>query len=68
MEAARRDSLIDEEALQLRVIEMAAGASSSRVAEANRSTTDGAVIVEDTIDDVPTLEGAGSRKTDPPSC
>ena len=68
MEAARRASLIDKEACQLRGIEVAAGASSSRVAEAERSTTDGTVIAEDTIDCVPTLEGAGSGKPDPPAC
>ena len=69
MEAARRASLIDKEACQLRGIEVVAGASSSRVAKAERSTTDdGTVIAEDTIDGVPTLEGAGSGKPDPPTC
>ena len=47
MEIARRASLIDEEASQLRAIEFVVGAFSSRVAEDERSTTDG----------VPTTEG-----------
>ena len=62
LEAARRASLIDEVACQLRAIEFDAGASSSRVAEGVRSTTDGDVIVEDTIDGVPTSKGAGPEK------
>ena len=53
MEAARRASLIDEEACQLRVLEVDVGASSSRVFEAERSITDGVVITEDTTDGVP---------------
>ena len=54
MEIARRASLIDEEASQLRAIEFVVGAFSSRVAEAERRTTDGVVIAEDTTDGVPT--------------
>ena len=47
---------------------MAVGASSSRNFEAERRTTNGVVIAEDTTDGVPTTEGAGSSKWDPPSC
>ena len=68
MEAARRASLIDEEARQLRVLEVAVGAFTSRIVEARRSTTDGAVIVEDTTDGVPTTKGAGFEKSDPSVC
>ena len=68
MEIARRASLIDEEASQLRAIEFVVGAFSSRVAEAERRTTDGVVIAEDTTDGVPTSEGAGYGKPNPPSC
>ena len=52
-EGARGASPIDDD-LQLKAIELAAGASSSRVVEAEMSTTDGAVIDEDTTDGVPT--------------
>ena len=58
---------------------MAAGASSSRVVEAEKSTTDGAVTVEigttegaidaeDTSEGVQTIEGMVSRTPDPPAC
>ena len=38
----RRASIVDEEARQLRAIELAAGAFSSGVVEMEKSTTDGA--------------------------
>ena len=47
---------------------MAVGESRSTVVEAERSTTDGVVIVEDTNDGVPTTEGAGFEKPDPLAC
>lgn len=47
---------------------MATGAFRSRIVEAERSTTDGVVIAEDTIDSVPTTEGVGSEKPDPLAC
>ena len=47
---------------------MVSRAFSSRVAKAERSTTDGAVIAEDTSDCVPTSEGAGWGKPNPPAC
>ena len=68
LEALGRALLINEEARQLRVFEVAAGASSSRVAEAERSTTDGADIAEDTTDGVPTLAGVSFEKPDPLAC
>ena len=48
MEAARRASLAEEEAHQIRASQLAAWASSSRTAEIEGGTTDGAVVVEDT--------------------
>ena len=48
MEAARRASLAEEEAHQMRASELAAGASSSRTMEIEGGTTDGAVVAEDT--------------------
>ena len=68
LKAGRRASLIAEESRQLRVLKVAAGASISRIVEAERSTTDGVVIVEDTNDGVPTTEGAGFEKPDPLAC
>lgn len=52
----------------MRILEVAAGASSSRVFEDDRSTTDGVVIAEDTTDAVPTIEGAGLGKPNPSTC
>ena len=57
MESVRRASIVDEEARQLRSIELAACESSSRIVEA-KSTTYGVVIVErGTIDSEETVEG-----------
>ena len=52
----------------MRAIELAAWASSSRVFEAERSTTDGGGVVEDTTEGVPTKEGAGFEQPDFPPC
>ena len=49
LEAARSASLIDE-AWQMRVHEVADGASSSMIADVERSTTEGVIIVANTID------------------
>ncbi|TMW98015.1 hypothetical protein EJD97_004635 [Solanum chilense] len=79
LEAARRASITDEEARQLRAIELAAGPSSSRVVKAEKSTTDGVVIVErgtkdsvvdaeDTTEGVQTIKRVGSRTPKPPAC
>ena len=48
MEAARRALLADEEKRQLRVVELAVGASSSRNVEIKGGTTDSDVYAEDT--------------------
>ena len=45
LEIARRASIADKEARQLKVIALAAGVSSSRVVEVEKNTIDGAVIV-----------------------
>ena len=52
MEAARRASLAEEEAHQMRASKLAAGASSSRTVEIAGGTTDSAVVVEDAIEGV----------------
>ena len=52
MEAARRASLAEEEAHQIRVSQLAAGASSSRTVETAGGTTDGAVVAEDITEGV----------------
>ena len=52
MEGARRASLAEEEAHQMRASELAAGASTSRTLEIAGGTTDSAVVVEDAIEGV----------------
>ena len=52
MEAARRASLVEEEAHQMRASELAAGAYNSRTMEIAGGTTDGAVVGEDTTEGV----------------
>ena len=65
MEAARRSSLVDEEARQMRVVESASGASSSiDVAIAS----DSVVANKDTTEGVHTTEVVGSGEPDPPAC
>ena len=68
MEAVRRASLNDEESLLLRATKFAVGASSSIVYEAERSTSAGAVVAEDTTYGVLTTEGVGSGQPNPPAC
>ena len=68
MEAARRASLVEEEAHQMRASELAAGASRSRTVEIAGGTTDGAVVAEDTTEGVQIAEDVGSEELDPPSC
>ena len=68
MEAAKRASLGDEEARQMRAGELAAGASSSRNVEIAGSTADSVVDAEDTIEGVQTKEVVGSGEPDPPLC
>ena len=48
MEAARRASLAEEEARQMRTEELVVGASSSRTLEISGGTTDSVVANEDT--------------------
>ena len=68
MEAARRASLADEEAHQMRVEELAAEASSSRTVEIAGGTADSVVEAEDTSEGVQIKEIVGSRELDPPAC
>ena len=65
MEAARRASLADEEARQMRAVELAAGASSSRNVEIAGGTSDSALDAEDTTEGVQTIEVLGSGDADP---
>ena len=68
MEAARRASLAEEEAHQIRASQLAVGASSSRTVETVGGTTDGAGVAEDTTEGVQIAEDVGSGELDPPSC
>ena len=68
MEAARRASLVEEEACQMRVGELAVGASSSRTVEIYGGTTNSAVVTEDTTEGVQITELVGSCEPHPPSC
>ena len=52
MEAARRASLAEEEADQMRASELAARASISRIVDIAGGTTDGAVVADDTTEGV----------------
>ena len=68
MEAARRASLAEEEAHQMRASELAARASSSRTVEIAGRTTYSAVVAEDTTEGVQIVEDVGSGEPDPPAC
>ena len=68
MEAARRASLAVEEARQMRAVELAAGASSSRNAEIAGGTADSVVDGEDTTEGVQITEVVGSGEPDPLAC
>ena len=68
MEAARRASLAEEEAHQMRASELAAGASSFRSMEIAGGTTDSAVVAEDTTGGIQIAEDLGSREPNPPVC
>ena len=68
MDAARRASLTEAEAHQIRASQIAAGASSSGTVETAGGTTDGAVVAEDTTEGVQIAEDMGSGEPDPPSC
>ena len=56
MEAARRVSLAEAEAHQIRASQIAAGASSSCTVETAGGTTDGAVVAEDITEGVQIAE------------
>ena len=64
----RKASLADEEARQMRALELAAGASSSRNVEIVGDTADSVVDVEDTSEGVHTTEVVGSGEADRPAC
>ena len=68
MEAARRASLIDEEAHQMRAVELAAGASSSKYVEIAGGTADSVVNALDTTEGVQITEVVGSGEPNPPAC
>ena len=68
MEAARRASLVEEEAHFMRASELAAGASSSRTVEIAGGTTDSAVVAKDTTEGVEIAEDVGYGEPDQPSC
>ena len=68
MEAARRASLAEEEAHQMRAGELAAGASSSRIVEIVGGTADSAVFTKDTTEGVEIAEDVGSKEPNPPAC
>ena len=65
MEAARRASLAEEAAHQMRAGELAVGASCSRTVEIAGGTVDSAVVAEDTTDGVQIAEDVGPGETDP---
>ena len=68
MEAARRASLAEEEACQMRAEELAVGVSSSRTVEIAGGTADSVVDAEDTTEGVQITEVVGSGEPDPPAC
>ena len=68
MESARRSSLAEEEAYQMRASELAAGASSSRIVEIAGGTADSTVVAEDTTEGIKITEEVGSGEPDPPTC
>ena len=68
MEAARRASLAEVEAHQIRASQIAAGASSCRTVAIAGGTTDGAGFAEDTTEGVQITEDVGSGEPDPPAC
>ena len=68
MEAARRASLAEVEAHQIRESQIAAGASRSRTVETAGGTNDGAVAAEDTTEGVQIAQDVGSGEPDPLSC
>ena len=68
MEPARRASLAEEAAHQMRAGELAVRASSSRTVEIAGGTADSAVVAEETTEGVQIAEDVGSGEPDPPTC
>ena len=68
MEDARRASLLEKEAHQMRASELEGGTSSSRTLEIAGGTTDGEVVAEDTTEGVHIAEDVGFAEPDPPAC
>ena len=68
IEASRRASLADEEVHWMRDVELAVGASRSRIVEIAGGTADSAVVAEDTTEGVQIAEDMGSGEPDPPAC
>ena len=58
---------MDEEAWQIKANELVVEASSSRIVDVERSTSEGDFIGANTTDGVRTSEGAGSEKQNPPA-
>ena len=67
MEAARRASLAEAEAHQIRASQIVVGASSSSTVETAGGTTDGAGVAKNTTEGVQIAEDVGSGEPDPPS-
>ena len=63
-----RASLADEEACQIRDVELASRASSSRNIEKTRGTADSVVADEKTSEGVQIIEVVSSGEQDPPTC
>ena len=79
LEAAMRDLISDEEIFQLRADKLVVGASSSRVLEAvkittncvvsvERGTTQGIIDAKDTTEGIQTTKGVGSGTVNPQTC
>ena len=68
MEAARRALLADEEARQMRAVELVVVASSSRNLEIAGGTANSVVDAVDTTEGGQITEIVGSGEPDPPAC
>ena len=68
LETSRNASIADEVAREIRVVESAAGESSSRYVVTAGSTTDSVVADKDTTEGFHTTQAMGSRETNPPAC
>ena len=68
MEAVRRASLAYEEARQIRAVELAAGASSSKNVNIAGGTAESVVDAEDTTEGVQITKVVGFEEPDPPAC